>query len=68
MDRNTNVAAWMIGGGLRATDPASDRNLAHLRALKASQTTAPSLVSRLSAAIAAVRPANTPADHACCPA
>src|SRR5688572_25175788 len=68
MYTDTNIAAWMISGGPRSTDPAFDRNLAHLRALKASQATSPSLVSRLTAAVAAIRPASTPADPACCPA
>lgn len=68
MDTNTNIAAWMIAGGPRSTDPARDRNLAHLRALKASQATSPGLMSRLTAAVAAIRPAATPAEPACCPA
>jgi hypothetical protein len=68
MDNNTNVAAWMIAGGRSSTDPAQDRNLAHLRALKASKATSPGLVSRLTAAVAAIRPAATPAEPACCPA
>ena len=66
MDANTNIAAWMIAGGLQSTDAARDRNLRHLRALKASQSAAPSLMSRL---IAAIRPAGAPLNAAaCCPA
>lgn len=68
MDTNTNIAAWMIAGGLKSADAVRDRNLAHLRALKASQSTSPSLVSRLTSAVAAIRPNATPAEPACCPA
>ena len=68
MDINTNIAAWMVAGGLKTADPARDRNLAHLRALKASRSTSPSFVSRLAAAVAAIGPSATPADPACCPA
>jgi hypothetical protein len=63
-----NIAAWMIASGLRAADPADDRNLAHLRALKASRSPSSGLVSRLAAAVAAIRPAAAPADLDCCPA
>ena len=68
MDTNTNIAAWMIAGGLKSTEAARERNLGHLRALKASQSTSPGLVSRLTAAVAAIRPTATPAEPACCPA
>ena len=68
MDATSNIAAWMIAGGLKSEDAARDRNLAHLRALKASQSTSPGLVSRLTAAVAAIRSTATPADPACCPA
>jgi hypothetical protein len=68
MDTNTNIAAWMIAGGLKSTDAARDRNLTHLWALRASQSTSPSLVSRLTAAVAAIGPNATPAEPACCPA
>jgi hypothetical protein len=65
---NNNFAAWMISGGLKSSDPAHDRNLEHIRALKASRSASRSFVSRLSAAIAAIRPASSPADAECCPA
>ena len=68
MDTNTNIAAWMIAGGLKSADAARDRNLAHLRALRDSQSTSPGLVSRLTAAVAAIRPTATPVEPACCPA
>jgi len=68
LDANSNVAAWMISGGLHAADPVAARNLEHLRALKASQAPSTGLVSRLTAAILAVRPAATPVEPACCPA
>ena len=68
MDTTTNIAAWMIAGGRKSTEAARDRDLAHLRALKASQSTSPSLVSRLTAAVAAIRPTAAPVEPACCPA
>ena len=68
MDANSNIAAWMISGGMNSSDVARDRNLDHVRALKASRAASPGFVSRLSAAIAAFRPAAAPADPACCPA
>jgi hypothetical protein len=68
MDTTTNIAAWMIAGGRKSTEAARDRDLAHRRALKVSQSTSPGLVSRLAAAVAAIRPAATPAERACCPA
>jgi hypothetical protein len=68
MDANMNLAAWMIAGGPKSTDAATDRNGEHLRALKASRPTSTGLVSRLAAAIAGLRPSATPVDPACCPA
>ena len=68
MDPNTNIAAWMISGGLNATDTAGARNRDHLRALKESRSTSRGLVSRLAASIAAIRPAAAPVELACCPA
>jgi hypothetical protein len=68
MYNDSNIAAWMISGGLKSSDPAHDRNVEHLRALKASRSASPSIVSRLSAAIAAIRPGASPADPDCCPA
>jgi hypothetical protein len=64
---DTNIAAWMIAGGLGAADPADERNLAHLRALRASRSRS-GIVSRLAAAVAALRPAAAPANPDCCPA
>jgi hypothetical protein len=68
MELNTNIAAWMIGGGSRAADAATERNLDHVRALEASRPTSPRLVTRLAAAIAFVRPTTARVDPACCPA
>ena len=68
MDANMNVAAWMIAGGPNATDAARERNLVHLRALKASRPAPIGLVNRLTAAVAAIRPSATQVDPACCPA
>ena len=68
MDANSNIAAWMISGGLKATDATRDRNDEHLRALKASRSTSHGIVGRISAAIAAIRPTSAPADVACCAA
>ena len=64
---DTNFAAWMIGGGVKAAD-ADDRNLAHIRALKASRSPSSGIVSRLAAAVASIRPAAAPADPDCSPA
>ena len=66
MDANSNIAAWMISGGLKSSDAASDRNLDHIRALKESRSTTPGFASRVVAAIAAIRPVAAPADPACC--
>jgi hypothetical protein len=63
---DTNLAVWIIRGGMNATDIDS-RNLAHVRALKASRSPSPGLVSRLAAAVAAIRPAAVPADPDCSP-
>ena len=69
MNRDTNLAAWMIAGGPRSADPSEARNLAHVRALAAAQPGTPRLVGRLAAAtISAFRPARAPIDPACCPA
>ena len=67
MDPNTNIAAWMIAGGLNA-NAARDRNRDHLRALKASRPTSPGLFGRLAASVAAIRPGTATAEPACCPA
>ena len=64
---DTNFAAWMIGGGLKSTD-VDGRNLAHVRALKDSRSPSSGIVTRLAAAVAAIRPAATPADADCSPA
>jgi hypothetical protein len=68
MDQDTNVAAWMIANGLRSSDPATDRNRQHLRALNASRPAPVRLMSRLAAAIGSFRSAGTTADAECCPA
>ena len=69
MNRDTNLAAWMIAGGPRSADPSEARNLAHVRALAAAQPGTPRLVGRLAAAtISAFRPAPAPNEPACCPA
>lgn len=67
MDGNSNIAAWMIAGGLKSDTP-SDRDLEQTRALKELRSATPGFASRLAAAIAAIRPAAAPADPACCPA
>jgi hypothetical protein len=64
---DTNFAAWMIRGGLNATD-VDGRNLAHVRALKDSGSPSSGIVSRLAAAVAAIRPAAAPAGPDCSPA
>jgi hypothetical protein len=64
---DTNFAAWMIGGGVNTAD-ADVRNLTHIRALKASRSPSSGIVSRLAAAVAAIRPTATPADPDCSPA
>jgi hypothetical protein len=70
VDNDSNLAAWMIAGGLRSVDPSEARNLMHRRALAAARPTAPGIVSRLAAAtVAAFRPAApAPVEPACCPA
>jgi hypothetical protein len=68
LDANSNVAAWMISSGLKWADPAAARNDQHLRAVKASQAPSSGLISRLAAAITAVRPGSARVEPACCPA
>jgi hypothetical protein len=58
---DTNFADWIIAGMLNRTD-SDARNDAHLRALKASRSPSPGIVSRLAAAVAAIRPVAAPAD------
>jgi hypothetical protein len=58
---DANSAAWIIAGIVNRTD-VDDRNLAHLRALKASRSPSPGIVSRLAAAVAVIRPAAASAD------
>ena len=58
---DANFAAWIIAGIVNRTD-VDDRNLAHLRALKASRSPSPGIVSRLAAAVAAIRPAAVSAE------
>ncbi len=65
MDPNTNIAAWMIGGGLRA-DPGRERNRAHLRAIEAKRIATPLLV-RLAAAAATFRASAPTRELDCCP-
>lgn len=68
MDQDTNIAAWMIANGLRSSDPATDRNHRHLRALNESRPAPVRLVGRLAAAIGSFRSAGTTADTESCPA
>jgi hypothetical protein len=69
VNRDTNLAAWMIAGGPRSADPSEARNLRHLRALAAAQGGSPRLVGRLAAAtISVFRRAPAPTEPACCPA
>ena len=69
MDNDTTLAAWMIGGGLRDIDPSEARTRIHRLALAETRIEAPSLISRLVAAvIGTVRPAASPVETACCPA
>ena len=69
MDNDTNLAAWMIGGGLRNIDPSEARNRIHRRALAETRIETPNLIGRLVAAtIGTVRPAASPVETACCPA
>jgi hypothetical protein len=58
---DANFAAWIIAGIVNRTD-VDERNLAHLRALKASRSPSPGIASRLAAAVAAIRPAAASAD------
>ena len=64
---DANFAAWIIADMLNRTDMDS-RNDAHLRALKASRSPSPGIVSRLAAAVAAIRPAAVAADPGSSPA
>ena len=64
---DTNFAAWMIGGGVKAAD-ADVRNLTHIRALRASRSPSSGFVTRLAAVVAAILPAAAPADPDCSPA
>jgi hypothetical protein len=68
MDADVNFAAWMIAGGFRSTEAASERDLSHLRALKESRPRSMSLPGRLAAAVGAIRPAATQVEPECCPA
>jgi hypothetical protein len=58
---DTNLAVWIIRGGMNVMD-VDVRNLAHVRALKDSRSPSSGIVSRLAAAVAAIRPAAVPAD------
>lgn len=69
MDRNMNLAAWMIAGGPRIEIAADQRERDQLRALLASRhvevPARPSLAERIRAF---ARPAASGANPACCPA
>jgi hypothetical protein len=58
---DVNFAAWIIAGVVNRTD-FDARNDTHVRALKASRSPSPGIVSRLAAAVAAIRPAAATAD------
>ena len=73
MNADPNLAAWMIAGGVTSTDPGAERSRAHARAFAARGGR--SLVSRISAAIAArsqareaARCARFPLETGCCAA
>jgi hypothetical protein len=69
VDNDINLAAWMIAGGPRTVDPSEARDRVHRRALAVAQPETTGIVGRLAAAtIAALRPAPTPVEPACCPA
>lgn len=68
MNRDTNLAAWMIAGGHRTVDPSEIRNVIHHRALAAAQCGRPGLIARLTATISTFRPASAPIEPRCCPA
>jgi hypothetical protein len=69
VNRDTNLAAWMIGGGRRTIDPSETRDLAHSRALDAGHCPRRGLIARLAAgATSILRPAFTPLEPCCCPA
>jgi hypothetical protein len=63
----TNIAAWMIGGG-RKDDPADLRDQMHIRAIRDARRERQTLPSRLAAFVAAARPSRAIADPACCAA
>lgn len=65
MNRDTNLAAWMIGGGPRSIDPSEARAIIHRRALAAERRQRPARIDRI---IAAFRPKPAPITSACCPA
>ena len=66
---DTNIAAWMIGGGPRAETLAERREREQLQAYRANQRLVaagrPSLIDRIRTL---VRPTTADADVACCPA
>jgi len=62
-----NFAAWIIAGVVNRTD-VDARNDAHVRALRASRSPSPGIVSRVAAAVAAIRPAAVAADPDSSPA
>lgn len=66
---DTNIAAWMIGGGPHLETHAEQRDRQQLHAFLESQRIAaaarPSLIDRFRSV---VRPASHDADIACCPA
>jgi hypothetical protein len=69
VNRDTNLAAWMIAGGHRAVDPSEARNLVHHRAYANANCGRPGLVARLViATTSAIRPASEPVEPRCCPA
>jgi hypothetical protein len=65
MNRDTNLAAWMIGGGPRAVDPSEARAIVHRRALAEARGQKPARIDRI---IAALRPKPAHVTPACCPA
>jgi hypothetical protein len=69
VNRDTNLAAWMIAGGHRAIDPSDARNLIHERAHANANCGRPGLVARLATAtLSPFRPASAPIEPRCCPA
>jgi hypothetical protein len=65
VNRDTNLAAWMIGGGPRSVDPSEARAVIHRRALADARRQGPARIGRI---IAAFRPKPAPTTSACCPA